>query len=259
MGNTNSMITEIDEQPLIGKLSETVRGANADVSSLQRAAKILAGNPAEVLQVLAVYAQRAKWRGFASQPYWHPNGFAKFVVYDDARVPLRLRLHVWAGEDSRVLQDGQNVHGHRWNFGSAVIAGSGLRIDEYVLNDREGQPYRSFAYQPQRQGGTADAVSLVTSSLEPVGDVLVEHAVRYALAIHDTYVCDITRLHTVHSLSTNLVATLIVQGPAVLSTAPVYRRSGLPPQPGPRAMSSTETHEVLAATIDAARIAEFQR
>jgi hypothetical protein len=89
--------------------------------------------------------------------------------------------------------------------------------------------------------------------------VLVEHAVRYVLATHDTYFCDIKRLHTVHSLSTDLVATLIVQGPAVLSTAPVYRRSGLPPQPGPKAMSSTEANEVLAATIDAAQSAEFQR
>src|SRR5215472_3411617 len=126
------MVTEIDEQPLIGILSETVREVNADVSSLQRAAKILADNPAEVIQLLVAYAHQAKWCGFASQPYWHPNGFAKFVVYDNADVPLRLRLHVWVGEESRVLQDGQNVHGHRWDFGSAVIAGSSLRIDEYV-------------------------------------------------------------------------------------------------------------------------------
>jgi hypothetical protein len=198
-------------------------------------------------------ARLVEGQELASQPYWHPNGFAKFVIYDEPATPLRLRLHVWVGEDSLARQESQNVHGHRWNFGSAVIAGPALQIDEYIVNDGQGETYLSYHYQPRRRSGAAGGANLTVSwpELEAVGEVLLEHSVSYTVAVNETYLCDITRLHTVHSRSADLTATLIVQGPELLPVAPVFQRPGQPPQQDSRAMGGTDARDLLAATIDA--------
>src|ERR1017187_9300571 len=200
------MTNDIDEHPLICSLRESVQQANADLSSLHNAAKILASRPAEVADFLVFSAQEHTiWKNIADHSYCHPNGFTKFLLYGAAGSLFRLRLHVWTGDHAQVLlQEGQNVHGHRWNFG-------------------------------------------------PAGQALLEPSVSYALATHETYVCGIDRLHTVRSASSELTATIIVQGPVLLPSAPVFRRFDREPQAGPQPMAEIDARRVFDATIDAAR------
>ena len=225
------MKVDLRDQQLIRSLHELLDEEGPDIPALIQAAKIVAGNPANVVSLLTSYlAQYAYPFDNWDRAYWHPNGFAKFIVYGSMNSPFRLRLHVWTGENGQVLlQEEQNIHGHRWNFGSAVIAGPGLDVNEYVLSDT-GIPHQSYEYRPR--GDSAES-PVEARDLEPAGEVMLERSVSYALAMHDTYVCDITRLHTVRPASRDLTATLIVQGPSLLPFAPVYREPGCshnPPQ-----------------------------
>ena len=132
------MADGLDEHPLIRVLREAIRQANSDIYDLELAVKATMSNPAEVVSLFsaACISDGALWRRIVDRAYCHANGFAKFVLYNPAWVPSRLRLHVWTGEDTqRRLQEDQNVHGHRWNFGSAVIAGPGLHIEEFVVSE----------------------------------------------------------------------------------------------------------------------------
>src|ERR1022692_165755 len=241
------MTNDIDEHPLICSLRESVQQANADLSSLHNAAKILASRPAEVADFLVFSAQEHTiWKNIADHSYCHPNGFTKFLLYVAAGSLFRLRLHVWTGDHAQVLlQEGQNVHGHRWNFGSAIVAGPRLQIDEYVESDTSGTPYQRYAYKTD--------VGASDTGLEPTGQALLEPSVSYALATHETYVCGIDRLHTVRSASSELTATIIVQGPVLLPSAPVFRRFDQEPQAGPQPMAEIDARRVFDATIDAAR------
>ena len=247
------MSANLRGQQLIRNLRELLDEKNPDITALMQAAKVLASEPAGVVSLLASYLTgRAYSRNDSDGAYWHPNGFAKFVVYAPANSPFRIRLHVWTGEHSQaLLQQDQNIHGHRWNFASAVIGGPGLQVDEYVLSDT-GTPHRSYEYRPQRGKAGSPEFAADAQDLESVGDVLLEHSVSYALARHDTYVCDITRLHTVRPASRDLTATVIVQGPSLLPFAPVYRQRGLRPQPTANAMSDAQARRLLSAVIDAA-------
>jgi hypothetical protein len=244
-----------DEHPLIRTLQETIREGNADIYNLRLAAEALADRPAEVVDLLtSCTSEPARWRRIADRAYCHPNGFAKFVLYDLAGSLFKLRLHVWTGEDAhRQLQTDQNVHGHRWDFGSVVIAGPGLRIDEYAISDAAGVPYRSYAYRPRPGADSHRGAELAVddAELEPVGHVLLERSFRYSPNTRDTYTCDVDKLHTVRPVSADLTATLVVQGPVRKSFAPVFRRPDQLPQSAPRPMSDAEARRVLTDVIAA--------
>jgi hypothetical protein len=243
----------LDGHPLIRVLRETIRQANSDIYGLGLAAKALVSSPAEVASLLeACISHDVLWSRIARRAYRHANGFAKFVLYDPAESPFRLRLHVWTGEDAqRQLQEDQNVHGHRWNFGSAVIAGPGLHIEEFAATQAGGEPYRSYAYR-SRQGADSHRgaeLAVEGAELAPVGRALLRPSASYAMGTYGTYTCHVDTLHTARAASGELTATLVVQGPTLRSHAPVYRRPDQPSQPAPRPMGDTRAQQTLAAVI----------
>lgn len=248
------MTHDLREHSLMCTLQALVQEVNCSLAGLEQAAKALASAPADVSALLErCYAQPDYWHDVSQSAYWHANGFAKFVLFGPASSPFRIRLHVWTGEPGQLrLQADQNVHGHRWDFGSAVIAGPGLQIDEYVESEISGAPYRSYAYRSARPADSS-RVPEGYSDLELVGEVLLEPSVSFAPATNESYSCGIDRLHTVRTVSGDLTATMIVQGPVLLPSAPVFRRPEQGPQDLPRAMSEAEARRVFSATIEAAR------
>lgn len=254
------MSNDLRDHIIVRSMQEILQQDPADISGFAQAAKVAASRPADVISLLTCcLAQPTLCHGIPGGAYWHSNGFAKFVIYDATDSAFRLRLHIWTGEHSQIRQDDQNVHGHRWNFGSAVIAGSGLHVDEYVVSET-GARYRSYAYRSQRNGSAdGDEFPVPDAELEHVGEARLERSVSYALGTHDAYVCDISRLHTVRTASADLTATLIVQGPSVLSSAPVYRRLDQQPQLPTKPMTDAQARWVLTATIDAVKRSEAHR
>jgi hypothetical protein len=250
-------MTDLNELPLIDNLRNAVDAVNASIDGLERAAKTAANSPLELTELLsACLAEATIWDQVAGSAYCHPNGFAKFVLWDAAGAPFRLRLHIWtAGSEQRERQVEQNVHGHRWNFGSAVIAGSGLMVDEYVHCDAGGDVYGSYRYRPAGDTGAEPGAEYAAeaSDLELVGEVRLMRSVRYTLAAGDSYSCATDRLHTVWPRSADLTATLVVQGPSLLGHAPVYRMPEQPVQAPPEPLSDAEARQLIGAAIDAIR------
>jgi hypothetical protein len=249
-------MSDFSERPLIRRLRKTVREENGSIAGLELAAKTLAGQPAEVAALLTwCTSSSARWHHIAQRAYCHPNGFTKFVLYDASGSLFRLRLHVWTGEHGqRAIQDEQNIHGHRWDFASAVIAGPGLDIAEYVRCETGGTPYRSYEYRPCRGNEVTGAeFAAEGTDLVPAGEVLLEHAVRFLPQAGESYSCSTDKLHTVRSISDDLTATLIVQGPSVMAHAPVFRRADQPVQGPPRPVTEAEARQVMDAVITGVR------
>ena len=248
------MSDDLSKEPLIKSLREGIDQANVDVHGLEQAAKTIAASPQRVHAMLTgLVSDESCLSMVASNAYQHPNGFAKFVLHNSADSLVRLRLHVWTGDASqRIKQDEQNIHGHRWNFASAVIAGQRLRIDEYIPVESGGMSYLSYRYIPQHrtlavEDGDAE-LPVDRSELEAAGCARLDHSVGYSLGAGDSYSCDISKLHTVRTGHDGLVATLVVQGPALLTDAPVYRRAGLPYQTSPRPIGIAEARSIITAT-----------
>jgi hypothetical protein len=249
-------MTGVNKSPLLGELIAAA-SAEADIDSLGGAAKTLANSPLQVADLLSSFLTApGTWARIAAGAYCHPNGFTKFVLSAQPDLPFRLRLHVWnPGRELRRQQDEQNVHGHRWDFASAVVAGSGLEVDEYVPCDTGGTIYRSYEYRPADAAAFSAGAEYAASDadLVPAGEARLDHSVRYTLAAGDSYSCGTDRLHTVRSRTADITATLVVQGPSVLAHAPVFRRPDQPAQAAAQPLSDARAREVMAATIDAIR------
>jgi hypothetical protein len=251
------MPDDFSKGSLIESLREGSDEANLDIHYLERAAKTIAASPQHVLALLTDFVSDAsRLSSLARRAYQHPNGFAKFVLHDSPDLPVRLRLHVWTGDSSqRIKQDEQNIHGHRWNFASAVIAGQHLRVDEFVRVETGGAPYLSYRYRPQHRtltsGDDGAELPVDTTELEADGSARLEQSVGYSLAAGDSYSCDISKLHTVRTSGTDLIATLVVQGPTLLTNAPVYRRIGYPYQASAQPIGIAEARRILTETADA--------
>jgi hypothetical protein len=261
------MTEELGKAALIRSLREGIGEANSDLSDLERAAKTIAGSPGDVVSLLARCLSADILPALARRAYQHPNGFAKFVICETLSREVRLRLHVWTADPAqRKRQDEQNVHGHRWNFGSAVIAGHGLRVNEYVRTDKGGTPYLAYRYRPGAHypdARAADAAELPVDAdeLEPAGEQRLASSISYVLSSGDTYACGVERLHTVRTIgraeppesgtAAGLVATLVVQGPSVLRTAPVYRLPWQPYQAPASPITLRQARSILTDVLQA--------
>jgi hypothetical protein len=256
------MADELRDCSIVRSLQEGAKEANGDIAFLERVAKTIATSPEDVVSLLgACLSSLPLLTSLTEHAYVHPNGFAKFVIFDPEDLPVKLRLHVWTGSDRlRKLEDDQNVHGHRWTFASAVIAGQGLDISEFVAVTSGGERYHSYQYKPggwdiadnADNGDNTSELPTDASELQLVGHVRLDRSVRYTLSPGDAYACDIGTLHTVRTHGNGLTATMVVQGPSLLTSAPVYRRPDQHYQPLGEPMSAADVRSVLGATLEAA-------
>ena len=149
--------------------------------------------------------------------YWHSNGFAKLVVHVNDEPEFRLRLHVWPS-DARHGPGYENIHNHRWAFGSIVLAGA-IRVEQFAEVDEFDQC------------GTVVCNRLVYEAAAPgrVGALRVEGKCalrRVGLPVYPAgtaYFCDTQMLHTVSRASGGTAATLMLAGAAAGNDALVYQ------------------------------------
>jgi hypothetical protein len=77
--------------------------------------------------------------------YRHPNGFTKIRLASLEDCSWAIRLHIWAEQASDY-----DIHSHRWNFASRVLAGS-LTEETYALTGDSGR-YSMYRCAPSVGG-----------------------------------------------------------------------------------------------------------
>ncbi|WP_214407790.1 hypothetical protein [Pseudonocardia lacus] len=161
----------------------------------------------------------------AAISYWHANGFAKLILYCGAN--CRVRLHVWpVGTSPRGEWD---PHSHRWDFASTVLAGDGLDIVHHA-ESAAGTQYTRYIYDGR----------LIADGLVPLIEVGASEILR-----DNCYATTSDVIHTVNARGTDLVATLVLQGPHVNDAAAVYRTDGVPDRPSRPISADEVAHLVL--------------
>jgi hypothetical protein len=209
---------------------------------LEAAAQSLATDKRALARLLHNFVQELDEQS-EHWPEWHANGFAKFATLASEDRELKIRIHLWlplSANQTKVSE--QNIHGHRWEFGSAVIAGDGIRVWEYIHDQQQGIPYLGYNYSPAE--GTLLASNPTRLGRLPARVILKDQAYSWGL----------DRLHTVEPVGEDLTATLCVQGVPRSQFAPVFRDPQLGDQEQTRRMSRTEAMDALLRIIEEVRV-----
>lgn len=213
-------------------------GTGPSLTELHATAERLCAQP-DLLDVAltTIRAERATRQAVAARSYWHPNGFAKVVLNTGA--DYSLRLHVWT--ERRPWSGDLNPHGHRWEFASWVIAGA---LREFTFSEvASGEPAGTFhrCEYGRRPGGGR--------YLQPVGDVTLYRTDEMLRTAGHVYDCARTVVHAVDPVGSDLIATLVVQGPPSVDPTVVYLHPKAPREHREDTLSETDLDEVLGAVV----------
>lgn len=209
------MCTRIRTRPAREGLAEMVRGLGPRpaLPRLLTTAERLAADPSAVASMLAlIRASPTTLVEVGGRAVWHPNGFAKIVLYRDDGRGLAVRLHVWPEGGARRADS--HPHSHRWEFASALLVGPGLRITEFA-ECAAGDPYERCSYSGS--GPHADG-------LAATGRIGLRRTGETVWVAGAAYPCATSVVHTVEPLGHALMATLVLQGPRRSASTVVYRR-----------------------------------
>jgi hypothetical protein len=80
--------------------------------------------------------------------YTHDNGFDKIVFFEDDETKMKMRLHIWhplvIPSTKRVRQ---NVHNHRWDFGSIILFSHADHLTyRFAEKGEEGEEFFHYRY-----------------------------------------------------------------------------------------------------------------
>lgn len=215
--------------PLLDAVGERLVRSKSSTPELLDALEVLLADPAALDDWLrSFHEDAAAW--VAEHSYWHSNGFAKLVLHHADQ--FRIRLHVWPAGLHRHGEP--DPHSHRWDFASTVLAGDGLAIAEYAEADT-GPAYTRNVYAGD---GLVSAGSVHLRLHEPR---IVSFSHRYAT--------DISVIHTVEPLGTDLVATLLLQGPYRSASTFVYTAPGGRVRRSERAIEPRDVKRLLAEVL----------
>jgi hypothetical protein len=134
--------------------------------------------------------------------YIHANGFYKIVLLSSDERDYKLRLHVWPPRKEGRPYRRADIHDHRWDFGSLILAGS-YTHEEYKPN-RAGILTRKYEYVPLARDGLFN--------LRYLGEARLKRTFRCLMVAGTRYTLDAGVLHYVVQESEHLTATLVLRG-----------------------------------------------
>ena len=79
--------------------------------------------------------------------YFHDNGFDKIVLFNDPVTLMKMRLHIWHPTELDQPRRRQNVHNHRWDYSSAILAGTVQHLTyEFSGGGEDGEEFNHYRY-----------------------------------------------------------------------------------------------------------------
>ncbi|WP_157647836.1 hypothetical protein [Actinomycetospora chiangmaiensis] len=222
-------------------LDRAVRFPGERLVDLARTVEDIAGDPLFAILLARLRYARTTLLEVAARSSWHSNGFAKIVLdADEDPRGRKLRLHVWPETVSAAPRGETDPHGHRWNFASTVLVGTGLDVVEWEVVPDDGELFGGYAYDPLSGeplvGGIEMCLREGTPVLRPRGDV---------------YLCGTDIVHTVEPRGRDVTASLVVQGRVTRQAAWVYRKEPAAPYRTPRRLTPDEVIDLVGLVVDA--------
>jgi hypothetical protein len=190
----------------------------------------------------------------ARASYWHANGFAKLVLHDSSEPNFHLRLHVWAAEHETAPHWAgyYNIHTHRWEFASVILAGA-LHVDLFAeipdLREPKSLLCDKFEYISAEPEAAGQLVPVGPQALRLTGSTDYEAG--------DVHYCDLRTTHAAAPVDRALTATIFVQGPTRARSALVYQENGREAlQDTGATITPAEVADLVSATLAAMNRAE---
>jgi hypothetical protein len=209
------------------------------VARLRAALELLLAEPRDLFHWLqSLLDDPERLTAVVDASYWHANGFAKLVLH--SATDFRIRLHVWpAGPGRRGESD---PHSHRWDFASTVLVGGGLAITEW-----QEQLRSSSAADLECTRYTYDGFALVPDTDR---QYFLKQERQFAVVPGTSYETTTSTIHTVVPVGSDLVASLLVQGPHVNDATAVYGTDlvDVVDRPG-HAISTADVRELVSRVI----------
>lgn len=221
---------------------------SSTVDDFEEAMTQVRRSPREVLELLRGAIRVDELAAVTARSYLHPNGFAKIVLHDPGPTGTSVRLHVWPTvgeypEFADVPRTDTAPHGHRWTFASTIVAGPGLLVEDFLPDDH-GEEWEEFVFEPGRG-----------PELHPRGHRRLRSSDYFIRARdEDVYWCDPDIIHMISPLDDRMTATLVLQGPEIADTAPVFRRPDSAPDPGRRPLGADTVERLVREVIRALEI-----
>jgi hypothetical protein len=146
--------------------------------------------------------------------YYHHNGFRKLVLLQNAS--FKLRLHLW---EARQEHHHENIHDHRWNFASRLLAG---RFQTVIWEeDADGPETRlDCTYTPAQDGNTY--------GVRENGQVRLRQQATHWLQAGDLYYMPASTLHQVTDPGQGHTRSLMLTAPPVLAGCKLYAEHSIP-------------------------------
>jgi hypothetical protein len=146
----------------------------------------------------------------ASRSVWHPNGFAKIVLL--SRPLYNLRLHIWRNGSGARAAARENIHNHRWDFSTVLLAGGYCHQEFRPAGG--GEEFFAYTYRP--------AGSLGSYSLDPMGTKALRCVFNAHLSQGSRYTISSEVLHRVVPDPGEPTVSLVLGGPHLPSSVDVF-------------------------------------
>lgn len=210
--STNASLQDIKDQ-LDAVAASNTAGFGASVSALRALAA-----PTVLKSILGkIIEDEEQLTDIAARSYYHANNFLKLVLMTGNVHPWKLRLHVWHPQPDVTAEITEDVHSHRWDFTTALLAGE-YCAREFRVGD-VGDEYHHLKYHPV---GADESFSL-----EPQGMSKLLNVFEAVLPARTIYHINHEILHSISRSGGGAAASLVLQQPAVTEYTNVYRRSAL--------------------------------
>ncbi|WP_267244888.1 hypothetical protein [Streptomyces sp. PR69] len=168
---------------LEGRLAEAVRShENGSAQALSDAMHGLTEAEMPHTLIHSVRATPELLSSAAERSYLHANGFTKIVLL--AGESYKLRLHLWWPGAAFGGRDVEDIHDHRWDFASCLLAGS-YRYQEFhpgsVGSGCSAETYHAYTYRSPGDASSFPLTSLGRQRLSCVFDATLTAGTSYVL------------------------------------------------------------------------------
>lgn len=140
--------------------------------------------------------------------YYHKNGFRKLVLLKNA--DFKLRLHLWEANNEKPQE---NIHDHRWNFASRLLAGS-FQTTIWEEDAAGPETRRNCRYTPAQEANTY--------GVSEDGQVKLRRKATLTLRAGDLYYMPASTLHQVTDPGKGETVTLMLTAAPVLGHCKLY-------------------------------------